>query len=438
MRLSIARIGETLGLTLFVLVAFALAPTSGSAATLHVDAANGTRTVGCGTESTPCVRLADALAIAADGDVIEVAPGDYDAATVSHEVTVRGIGSGQARVTGQLALDAPAALSRLAFSGAASGVLVRGSAHVTISSSSFDGSSTPIQVDGAATAGTIFARGNRIVGGPLVNGSALATIDARRNWWGSNAGTSALQQVGSVDVSDPLHLAGVSAPALLLPGSSGELAVTLVGADGVVEPAAGGFDVSFTTTSGTLDATRVGVTRGRAAALLTATTPGAVTVTATLDAEQLTATTEVRAATRPGPASADARPAATVAHPFVARMRVLRRGLSHALSRGVRIVVASNRRTSVRGWAYVDARIARQLGLRDPRSDSFEPFIIGKVHTRAAAGSRIVRIELSRRARYAMSRYDHRFAIFVVARISTSSGATRLTWRRVALPGNVR
>jgi hypothetical protein len=416
----------------------ALAPAGAAAATIHVDATNGARTLGCGTAATPCAVLADALAVAGDGDAIEIAPGDYDAAPVSRELTLRGVGTGSARIHGQLALDAPATLSRLVFSGLTSGVLVHaGAVGASISSNSFDGSATPIQVDAAAPAGVVIARGNRIVGGPLVNASALASIDARRNWWGANAGTSALLQVGAVDVSDPLHLAGITAPARMLPGSTGEYAVTLVGADGIVEQAASGFDVTFSTSAGTLDATHVTFARGRAAALLTATDPATVSVTAILDAEQLTTSTDVRAATRPEPGNADA-PAVTVAHPVRARLRVVRRGLAHAVTDGLRLAAVSNQPASVYGWAYVDARVARQLGLRDPKSASLEPYIIGKVHTRAAAGSRVVHIVLSDRARYAMGRYDRRLAVYVVGRISTSAGASHYTWRRLALPANVR
>jgi hypothetical protein len=116
----------------------------------------------------------------------------------------------------------------------------------------------------------------------------------------------------------------------------------------------------------------------------------------------------------------------------------VRRGLSRALTRGISIEVASNRAARVRGTVYVDHRVARLLGLRPARANTHEDFIVGRMYTRAASGRRRLTFRLSDRARYAMARYDHRFAVYVLAQVDSVDGSSRTVWRRVVLPGNVR
>jgi hypothetical protein len=272
---------------------------------------------------------------------------------------------------------------------------------------------------------------------------STASIDARRNWWGRSEGLSSSAFNGPVDVSEPLRLVGVEAPAAVLAGGSGVASVRLVGPLGAgPETDAAGFPVTFSATNATLDSTSVTFAFGNASTLFTApTSAGTTTTIATLDGESVRATTRIVAADGSVPSGPAEPSVADSAGPARASFRasIARSGrLSRALSAGLSQVVVSNRRASVRTTYSVSHYTAKLPGLRPRRSTTRAPFVIGTARTRAIAGRRIVTVHVRKRPRFAIARYGHRVEVFSVTHVRSLDGTTKTTHRRFVLPATVR
>lgn len=305
---------------------------------------------------------------------------------------------------------------------------------------------TAVNASGALLDDALELRGNRLLTtsdqNVIVNSMTSGSIDARRNWWGRSAGLASTAVNGPADVSEPLRLVGVEAPAAVLTGGSGVVSVRLVGPiGGSAEPDAAGFPVTFASNNATLDATSVTVAFGTASTLFTAgAATGTTTTTATLDGESVSATTKVL------PAGSDV--PTGLAEPSVAESAAPRIGfrasvqftgrLAVALRSGFSQVVVTNRAASVRSTYLVTHYTARLLGLRPSTSTTHEPFVIGKVRTRAIQGRRIVTVAMRSRPRFAIARYGKRVEVFVVTHVRTSDGTTRSLYRRIVLPATVR
>lgn len=306
---------------------------------------------------------------------------------------------------------------------------------------------TAVSAAGDALADALVLRGNRIIVAPaqdvVVNTLTSGTIDARRNWWGRSAGLPATAFTGAVDASEPLRLVGVEAPAAVLVGGSGVVAVRLVGPiGGSPETDAAGFPVTFTTSNATLDAASVTVAFGSASTLFTAgTTAGETTTVATLDGESVRATTRILGAGSDVPAGtaepsvADSAPPARTGF----RTSVRRAGrLAVALRNGLSQTIVTNRPASVRTTYLVSHYMAKLLGLRPRRSTTREPFVIGTARTRAIQGRRLVTVDIRTRPRYAIARYGQRVEVLVVTHVRALDGTTRSSYRRIVLPATVR
>ena len=288
-------------------------------------------------------------------------------------------------------------------------------------------------------------RGTRLIAASdqnaVVNSMTSGTIDARRNWWGRSTGLAAGAVNGPADVSEPLRLVGVEAPAAVLVNGSGVVAVRLVGPVGSgPETDAAGFPVTFTTTNATLDAAQVTVAFGTASTLFTAgTVAGSTTTVATLDSESVSATTKILATGSSVPTGSAEPSVAEAAAPRVGfRASVQRTGrLAVALSNGFTQVVVTNRAASVRSTYLVSHYTARLLGLRPSTSTSHDPFVIGTARTRAIQGRRLVTVDVRTRPRFAIARYGKRVEVLVVTHVRTSDGTTRSAYRRIVLPATV-
>ncbi len=296
-------------------------------------------------------------------------------------------------------------------------------------------------------AGALVVRGNRIVAtsdqNVVVSSITSGSIDARRNWWGRSAGLADGAVNGPADVTEPLRLVGVDAPAAVLVNGSGVASVRLVGAVGSgPEADAAGFPVTFAADGSSLDASQVTLAFGSASTLFTAgATAGSTTVTATLDGEQVRATVRILAAGSQVPAGLAEPSSAEAAPPRAGKFTavVARTGrLSRALSAGLQQVVVTNRPSSVRTTYMVSHYTAKLLGLRPRTSPTREPFVIAKVRTRALTGRRVVTARIAPRPRFAIARYPGRVEVMVVTHVRTKSGAVRRSWRRIVLPSKVR
>jgi hypothetical protein len=310
-----------------------------------------------------------------------------------------------------------------------------------------EGFAAAISTAGAGFDGTLIARGNRLYdvrrGGRAVSNDAAGTVDARRNWWGRSSGAPAGSIIGA-DVSQPLRLVGLDAPAKVLVGGTAAVTARLVGPiGGDADTDAGGFTIRFATTNASIAEPIVRVVLGRATALVDAgQQPGSTTTIAVLDSEQVSATTQVVAIGTPiddslaAPSVADSRP--LPANGFSARVAVLDHMLPLALSRGFKQRVATNQAASVRSTWLINHVDARRLGLRPSRSITREPFIIARVRTRPIRGTRIITARISDRAVYAIRRRGARLAVQVQTVVRTRSGQQRTSYRRIVLPARVR
>ncbi len=81
---------------------------------------------------------------------------------------------------------------------------------------------------------------------------------------------------------------------------------------------------------------------------------------------------------------------------------------------------------------------AKLLGLRPRRSTTHEPFVIGKVRTRAIQGRRLVTVDIRKRPRFAIARYGKRVEVLVVTHVRTTDGTTRSVYRRIVIPAAAR
>lgn len=431
-----------------------LVPAGAHAGTLHVEAEGTAPAAGCGTQDAPCPSLEAAAAIAASGDVIELSAGEHADVAFTVPVMLR-------------IVEGPASLSRTKLPGGSisvaagvSGVTIAGNdlrgdgrmaigiddtsgqgptTGVVIASNTIRGYRAALQVTGDAATGIVLMHGNRILdlaGAPVVNVSSNAFVDARRNWWGSNAGTDPNAVIGA-DVGEALQLEALPA-GTVLPGGSDVVSFRLA-APGTSEPEEtfDGFSAALIASSGTLDTDAPRFRGGIASALITAGTElGLVMITATLDAAQVTTTLRVVSSAQPAAAAAPGF-AQTAPPRFFARIRIVQRGLSRALSNGITQVISTNRPASVRTTLFVSARAAKKLGLRPRTSPTQQEYIVGSARTRAVSGRREVTVHLTARSRYAIRRSERRVTIFAHTQVRTRSGALRETWRRVGLAGNV-
>lgn len=164
---------------------------------------------------------------------------------------------------------------------------------------------------GATTAARVTANFNRIVGNSAgLNNETSTSVDATNNWWGSNAGPGG---AGSDTVSGPVNfspwlvLQVTASPTSVLPGGVVTVVADLTkNSSGMDTSALGhvpnGIPVSFTTTAGTLAPTTGFTAAGQFVVQLTApNTPGAVTVSATVDNQTSTATVTVTPLSPPSP-----------------------------------------------------------------------------------------------------------------------------------------
>ncbi len=318
---------------------------------------------------------------------------------------------------------------------------------IVFRSNDVSGARTAVSAAGNVLDDALVLRGNRIIVAPaqdvVVNTMTSGGIDARRNWWGRSAGLPATAFNGPVDASEPLRLVGVEAPAAVLVGGSGVVAVRLVGpVGGTPETDAAGFPVTFTTSNAMLDATSVTVAFGSASTLFTAgASAGETTTIATLDGESVRATTQILAAGSDVPAGTAEPSVAESAPPARAGFRtsVRRAGrVTVALRNGLSQRVVTNRPASVRTTYLVSHYTAKLLGLRARRSTTREPFVIGRVRTRAIRGSRYVTVPIRTRPRFAIARYGKRVEVLVVTHVRALDGTTRSSYRRLVLPARVR
>ncbi|MCW2921619.1 MAG: Cna protein B-type protein [Thermoleophilia bacterium] len=305
---------------------------------------------------------------------------------------------------------------------------------------------TAVSASGAVLGDPLVVRGNRLLTdgaqNVVVSSITSGSIDARRNWWGRSAGLATSAVNGPADVSEPLRLVGVEAPAAVLVGGSGVVSVRLVGPiGGNAETDAAGFPVTFTSTNATLDAASVTVAFGTASTLFTAgTSAGSTTTTATLDGESVSATTKILANGSDVPTGLAEPSVAESAAPRIGfRASVQATGrLAVALRNGLSQIVVTNRSASVRTTYLVSHYTARLLGLRPATSTSHDPFVIGAARTRAVQGRRLVTVEIRQRPRFAIARYGKRVEVLVVTHVRTSDGTTRSVYRRIVLPATVR
>jgi hypothetical protein len=305
-----------------------------------------------------------------------------------------------------------------------------------------------IRTDGTRGSASIVARGNRMVdvqrsGLAIDSTSPGSDVDARGNWWGRSSGLPAGATRGTVDASAPLRLIGVDAPTAIYVGGSGVVAVRLVSElDTQPAAAAGGFAVTFSSSSATLEASIVAVTRGRASTIITAgTTAGSTTTIATLDAETATATTRVVAAGGGAADDAPAAPGAADSRPpisrYVAKSTFLKRTLRFSLSRGFRQAVSTNQHASVRTTYLISHYDAQRMRLRPRTNYTHRPFVIARVRTRAIRGNRIVTAPVNARPAFAIRRAHRRIAVQVLSVVRTPKGQIRRSSRRLVLPANV-
>ncbi len=130
-------------------------PTSAAAVTIHVDSRSHAAPASCGSEAAPCETIADAIDHATGGEVVLVAPGHYEGATLDVPVTLRGAQSGVAGPTrgigtaartstirGTLLVRASATIDGFEFTDIATGPALRFGAPVPEA-----GSSAPIVVN---------------------------------------------------------------------------------------------------------------------------------------------------------------------------------------------------------------------------------------------------------------------------------------------------
>jgi hypothetical protein len=394
---------------LLTLLVLACLPGQAAAATIHVDDDGGSG-AGCGSILAPCPTLADAAAIVTAGDLVELATGAYSDGSFTVPVSVRALG--RVTITGTLQFGAGGTISGVDLAGA--------------------------QLE--AWNSDLVVRGSRLTGATLATYGGK--IDARRNWWGSNAGAAAGLLAGTVDASDPLMLA-VSSSSPILVGGSALVTISLVDAAGTIEPSAGGFTASASASgAGSLDATTYTLRSGTASALLQGTSIGTATTEVQLDAARASARTEVIVSAQQAtpPAANDIAPtsADTRAPRLMVRLRIVYRALAYSRTRGVIQIVRSNRPSSVRAWLLVSDLESRRLGLRAATDPTHEWFIAGKVRTRAATGTRAVPISMSARPARAARRARHAILAVIVTKVRDRSGNVRTFRRRIMLPAHAR
>ena len=310
------------------------------------------------------------------------------------------------------------------------------------------GTARAIDVRGGGLTGTLRVRGNRLVdvrrGGRAIGNASTGTVDARGNWWGLSSGLDAAAFVGGgIDTSDPLRLVGVEAPAAVLVGGSGALAVRLAGpADAVQEASSIGLYASFSSSAATVDTTRVLFRTGRAETFFTAgTSPGSTSHAAALDSERVTAATRILP---PGGVADDTPAEPSVAEvrvpviPYRARTRTIGRSYARSITGGLKQWVSTNRHASVRMTYLISHYDARRLGLRPRTNRTHNPFVIARVRTRPIRGTRIVSAPMNRRPAWAIRHYGRRLAVYQVSVIRTRDGQVRRSHRRIVLPAMVR
>jgi hypothetical protein len=325
----------------------------------------------------------------------------------------------------------------------------RGTGHsrdIVFRANDVSGVQTIVNASGDALDDALVLRGNRLLADTaqnvVVNSMSSGTIDARRNWWGRSAGLTAAATNGPADVSEPLRLVGVEAPAAVYVGGSGVVSVRLAGPIGSGPDAdAAGFPVTFTSSNATLDAASVTVAFGTASTLFTAAPSAASTTTdATPDSETVSAPTKLLPVGTTLPTGPAAPSVAEGSARLVTGLRasVRRTGrLAVALSNGLSQVVVTNRAASVRTTYMVSHYTAKLLGLRPRRSPTHEPFVIGAARTRAIQGRRLVTVDIRTRPRFAIARYGKRVEVIVVTQVRTADGTTRTIYRRIVLPATV-
>lgn len=321
---------------------------------------------------------------------------------------------------------------------------------LTIRANDASGFGSGISLGGTTLTGGVAAHGNRLVdvqrSGAALENSTSGLLDARRNWWGTSAGLAAGAVRGTgIDASEPLRLVGVFAPAQLLVGGSGEVAVRLIGpVGGEPERDATGFAVTFSSSAATVDASSVTLRQGSASTLITAgTTPGTTTTTATLDGESVTATTTVLPAGSQVddsialPSVAESRPTVHLAS-YLVKTRVLPRTLRRSLTNGFKQRVSTNLQASVRTTYMISHYDARRLGLRPRSNRTHQPFILARVRTRAIRGTRIVTAPVNERPAYAIRHAKFRIAVNVLTVVRSRKGYVRRHYRRIVLPVGTR
>ena len=186
---------------------------------------------------------------------------------------------------------------------------------VTVTRNSIVGGAHLVRVEPAGYRGPMRVAGNRLIAtaGGVHNGAADVTVDARDNWWGSNAGPGAVN-TGAVQADPWLVLRVTPAAGTVAAGGTpvpvtASLGQNSAGQTVALQPVYGG-EVAFHT-GGVTDSTFVPPTAplidGRAESLMIPTLKpgqddGDETLGATLDGESVAAPAPVHVVTARGPA----------------------------------------------------------------------------------------------------------------------------------------
>lgn len=321
------------------------------------------------------------------------------------------------------------------------------SSAVNVNANDIEGFSSVVKSSDQGFVSNVILRGNRLVdvergGARAISNPSSSTIDAQGNWWGASSGVLAGSVLGA-DVSMPLRLVGISAPAAVLIGASAVVSVSLVGPiGGEAEQAAGGFAATFATTNGEMEQTLVPIKNGQASVLVHASsTPGETTTVATLDSESVSATTKILPiGSSIIPGFADPSVAETMPDNvgYTLRVRTLAATHRFALSRGLRQQIFTSQRASVTTLYTISAIDARRIGLRTRRPKLRTPVVIARVSTSARSGNRIITARIPRRIAFGIGRYNQRLIVTATTNARTNSGYRRRNVQKLVLPASVR